>query len=72
MDFTALLIYYVIMGVVFGFICRYVAKSKGYEGGFAWGFFLGIIGLLVVGFRPTIQNQPASPSSPSDTPDSRS
>jgi len=42
----------IIYGVIFGFITSHVAESKGYEGGFAWGFWLGIIGLLVVGFRP--------------------
>ncbi|MBP3636549.1 MAG: SHOCT domain-containing protein [Clostridia bacterium] len=45
---------YVIQGLIFGFIAKYIAESKGYDTGFAWGFWLGIIGLLVVGFRPTI------------------
>lgn len=50
----AYLIGYLISGVIFGLITKYVAESKGYDGGFWWGFFLGIIGLLVVGFRPNI------------------
>ena len=37
---------------IFGLITKHVAESKGYEGGFWWGFWLGIIGLLVVGLRP--------------------
>lgn len=45
---------YLINGIVFGAITRYVANTKGYDGGFWWGFFLGIVGLLVVGFRPNI------------------
>jgi len=49
-----ILIIYLIDGVIFGLITKYVSESKGYEGGFAWGFFLGLIGLLVVGFRPNI------------------
>ena len=49
-----LLIAYVFQGIIFGVICSYVASTKGYNGGFAWGFFLGIIGLLVVGFRPNL------------------
>ena len=49
-----ILIAYLISGVIFGCITRYVATSKGYDSGFAWGFFLGLIGLLVVGFRPNI------------------
>lgn len=52
---------YLINGIIFGLITQYVANSKGYDGGFWWGFFLGLIGLLVVGFRPSIE-QPASPS----------
>lgn len=52
MDLFVVLISYVITGVIFGFITKYIANSKGYDGGFAWGFWLGIIGILVVGFRP--------------------
>lgn len=47
-----LIIVYLVYMVIFGCITKYVAGSKGYDGGFFWGFFLGIIGLLVVGFRP--------------------
>lgn len=49
---------FIITGVVFGAITDHLAKTKGYEAGFAWGFWLGIIGLLVVGFRPSL-NQTA-------------
>lgn len=42
--------------IVFGLICRAIVKSKGYEGsdnhGFAWGFWLGIIGLIVCACKP--------------------
>lgn len=58
------LIAYLIQGVIFGVITRYVANSKGYDGGFAWGFWLGIIGLLVVGFRPNIQNEASAEYKP--------
>ena len=51
------IIAFIINGIVFGLITKYVSESKGYEGGFWWGFWLGLIGLLVVGFRPTIQQQ---------------
>lgn len=49
---------YLMQGIIFGAITRYVAESKGYDGGFWWGFFLGMIGLLVVGFRPNMNSQP--------------
>ena len=49
-----------ISSLVFGFITRYIAQSKGYDGGFWWGFFLGIIGVLVVGFRPDNRTSAAS------------
>lgn len=50
------LIAYIVQGTIFGFITKHVAESKGYDGGFAWGFWLGIIGLIVVGFKPNIQH----------------
>ena len=57
MFWVGYLIGYIIYGIIFGLITKYVAESKGYYGGFAWGFFLGVIGLLVVGFRPNINDQ---------------
>ena len=47
----------IVYAIIFGMITKYVAESKGYEGRFWWGFFLGIIGLLVVGFRPNNNQQ---------------
>ena len=39
------------VGVVFGLVCRTVLRNKGYppqlNHGFLWGFFLGLIGLVV-------------------------
>ena len=52
---------FLIYSLILGFIARYIAESKGYDGGFWWGFFLGVIGLLVVGFRP--DNRTSDPSS---------
>ena len=34
--------------IVLGAITAGMNTSKGYYGGFAWGFFLGIIGIIVV------------------------
>jgi len=43
----------IIPGVVFGFICRHLARQKGRESYWFWaGFFLWVIGLLWVGFLP--------------------
>lgn len=58
MDIFLVILVYLIQGVIFGAVTNYLANSKGYDGGFAWGFWLGIIGVMVVGFRPTI-NQAA-------------
>ena len=52
--FFVYLIAWLVPACIFGFIARYIANSKGYDTGFAWGFWLGVIGLLVVGFRPTL------------------
>ena len=57
------ILFLLIDGIIMGFISRYLAQSKGYEGGFAWGFWLGLIGVLVVGFRPNqVQEQIVCPS----------
>lgn len=38
-------------GIIFGCISKHINESKGYEGGFAWGFWLGVIGIIVVACR---------------------
>ena len=48
---------WVILGVLIcslacGFATRKINESKGYDGGFAWGFWLGFIGLIVVACKP--------------------
>ena len=50
-----LLIGYSIYGVVFGAICRWLAIQKNRNGSnwFIVGFFLGFLGLMVIGFSPT-------------------
>lgn len=45
-------IIYIIVALLCGFITMGMNKSKGYSGGFAWGFFLSIIGIIVVAVRP--------------------
>lgn len=62
MEFLFVLIFYLVGGMIFGCAARAIANSKGYDGGFAWGFWLWIIGLLVVGFRP--DQSTASPPVP--------
>ena len=37
---------------IFGFVTKTISKNKGYAGGFWWGFFLGILGLIVVICKP--------------------
>lgn len=41
----------IIMVCIFGAITKHINESKGYDGGFAWGFFLGVIGIIVVACR---------------------
>ncbi len=38
--------------IIFGCITKYINESKGYNGGFAWGFWLNIIGIIVVACKP--------------------
>lgn len=44
----------VVQGLIFGFAAQHIAESKGYQTGFAWGFWLSWIGLLVVVARPNL------------------
>ena len=48
---------FLIFGGIMGFICYSVVKSKGYpeeqNNGLHWGFWLGIIGLIVCACKPT-------------------
>jgi len=46
-----------INGLIFGAACSYLAKAKGKDGctWFGLGFFLGLIGLLIIGFLPSEQ-----------------
>lgn len=51
---TIALCVFLAQGLVFGFITSAIADSKGYDCGFWWGFFLGLLGLIVVSVRPTM------------------
>lgn len=56
--FFAALIVDIIFGCIFGGITKYINEKNGYYGGFAWGFWLGWIGIVVVAcrrpaYRPT-------------------
>ena len=48
------LVVYLAQGLIFGLAAQQIAEGKGYSTGFAWGFWLGLIGLLVVLFKPNI------------------
>lgn len=56
-EFTLIMIYLVpsvvtiVMACVFGTITKRMNEEKGYYGGFAWGFWLGVIGIIVVACR---------------------
>ena len=52
----AVFIVAIILGVICGFITKSMNESKGYEGGFAWRFWLNVIGIIVVAVRPYHQN----------------
>ena len=51
-----------IMAVIFGFASRSIVRGKGYPDqmnhGFLWGFFLGLIGLIVCACKQPYNSQP--------------
>jgi len=64
---------FLVVCCVHGYAASHIAASKGYDGfeeGFWWGFFLGISGLLVVGFKPDKRQTSAAvqPQIPSESP----
>lgn len=54
MDELIMIFVAVLLGtIVFGPITFYISNQKGYDGGYWWGFFLGIIGVIVVACKPS-------------------
>lgn len=50
----------IIQGLICGFVAQVVSENKGYEDGFFWFFFLGIIGIIVVACKPDNNSSYAS------------
>lgn len=46
-----------VLNAILGFVTKSISESKGYEGGFWWGFLLGILGIIVVAVRPTLPDE---------------
>jgi hypothetical protein len=61
-------LYAIIVGVIFGLICKHIVKSKGYEsGGFWWGFLLTWIGIIVCALKPEAPHSSSRSSSGSSS-----
>ena len=54
MDIIGILVC-LIIGVICGNICVRISLKRGMNGGFWWGFFLWIIGIIIVALRPNDQ-----------------
>lgn len=42
----------IIDGLIFGFVTKKIGENKGYDNQFWWGFWLGVIGVIVVAVKP--------------------
>lgn len=42
----------IVSGFIFGIATNVIGDKKGYDTCFLWGFFLGIIGLIIILLRP--------------------
>lgn len=51
-----------IVACIMGAVTKHINESKGRDGGFAWGFWLGAIGIIVVACRPSLIDHTATPS----------
>ena len=49
--YIILIVVNIIVACIFGAITKSINERKGYYGGFAWGFWLGWIGIIVVACR---------------------
>jgi len=63
-----ILVIVIIQGLIFAYACRYVAQEKGKDPNtwFWIGFFLGLVGLLIIGFSRTEPNTQISNVTSSD------
>ena len=52
MSFSYILLFYLVDGIIFGFLCLDLNNKKGYEGGFWLGFFFGLIALIYYACLP--------------------
>ena len=52
---TSFIIVYILYAVYFGIKTQLLGESKGYDKGFLWGFFLGIIGWFIVKDKPVAE-----------------
>lgn len=62
MDWFLYLIVCIVVGLICGLIGDAISKNRNMDGGFLWGFFLGVIGIIVVAVRPN-DNQKVKASS---------
>ena len=63
MDETSYFIGVFVVAIICGMISKGIASSRGMEGGFWWGFFLSVIGIIVVAVRPNDGPKPSTKSS---------
>ena len=60
-DFLPYLIISLLVACVFGGITQTINENKGYKGGFAWGFWLSWVGIIIVACKRPAESQEIPP-----------
>ena len=68
LSFLLVIVSLLIFNIICGAISEKINREKGYDGGFAWGFLLCVLGIVVTAVRPYRQTNETRNNNVSDVP----